>query len=109
MKLQYYVLHIDTNSHNWPTNGFKNLLDDFFDTILAVQRGGQCFALCEDSCDLKLYREYERNYNFYYIIAYIEQISDREHVDDLYHALKFRGEVIVDNSEKWEKIKNESD
>lgn len=102
MKLLYYVLHIETNRHNWPTEHFQDILQEF-NTLFATQQGGHCFALCEDSCDMKLYKEFDGNFNFHHYTAYIQQTSDKEHdVLNLYHSVANSGEVIiVNNLEKW--------
>lgn len=101
MKLLYYVLHIETNRHNWPTIHFQNILQEF-NTMFATQQGGHCFALCEDSCDMKLYRKFNEDYNFHHYATNIQQTSDKEHMIHLYHMVKNSGEVIiVDKLKKW--------
>lgn len=101
MKLQYYILHIETNRYSINPNYFFNILENY-NTIFATQQDGACKALCEDSSSIKLHNNFiENEYYQYTCLVSVTEIHEGEEMLNLYEIVKTSGEVIVDNLQKW--------
>jgi hypothetical protein len=75
MELKYYILTIDTNRHIVNKKLFLSILQDF-NVIYATFQEGQCKALCEDNCNLKMFYIYQESNNTdTYNEVYIEKLG----------------------------------